>query len=254
MKRRSFFRFSLRAFLIALTSVCVVLGVLTSQSRRKEYAIQWVIKHGGRYDDFDMERGEPVQRHTVPTYLWWLLGEHYFVRVNSVRIHTSDIDDLSPLASFPELESLVLVSSNVSDLRPLSGLTRLKALNLANNKIADLTPLTSLTSLKHLDVNTNRVSDLTPLSSLAELETLDVSQNSIVDIAPVKGLSTLWSADFMSNQIHDCTPLYHLSNLVEIDLSGNPIPDNQLKKLRPSLPSLARLNGEAVRQYEQAVD
>ena len=69
------------------------------------------------------------------------------IKMISLNLPNSQIDDLTPLASMGQLQIVILNNNQITDLKPLSGLTRLKTLNLANNKITDLTPLQTLKGL-----------------------------------------------------------------------------------------------------------
>ena len=79
------------------------------------------------------------------------------IKMISLNLPNSQIDDLTPLASMGQLQIVILNNNQITDLKPLSGLTRLKQLNLANNKITDLSPLQTLEGLGdgELDLRNN---------------------------------------------------------------------------------------------------
>ena len=77
------------------------------------------------------------------------------IKMISLQLPDSRVDDLTPLASMGQLQILMLNNNQVTDLKPLSGLSNLKNLNLANNKITDLTPLQTLEGLEQLDLSNN---------------------------------------------------------------------------------------------------
>ena len=83
------------------------------------------------------------------------------IKMISLNLPNSQIDDLTPLASMGQLQIVILNNNQITDLKPLSGLTRLKQLNLANNKITDLTPLQTLKGLGDGELNLSNNPGLT---------------------------------------------------------------------------------------------
>jgi internalin A len=80
--------------------------------------------------------------------------------LKKIDLYESNISDLSPLASFPKLEWLILSKNQISDLRPLSNLNALSHLFLSDNNISDLKPLSDL-KLSVLYLNNNPISGTT---------------------------------------------------------------------------------------------
>jgi internalin A len=102
-----------------------------------------------------------------------------------------EFDDLSPIASARQLESLRASINKVSDVSPLEKLTKLDRLDLGRTQVADIKPLAALTKLTELQLDDTQVEDLSPLSGLADLETLSVKRTKVKDAAPLKGLKKL---------------------------------------------------------------
>jgi Leucine-rich repeat (LRR) protein len=80
--------------------------------------------------------------------------------LKKIDLYESNISDLSPLASFPKLEWLILSKNQISDLRPLSNLNALSHLFLSDNNISDIKPLSDL-KLSVLYLNNNPISGTT---------------------------------------------------------------------------------------------
>lgn len=96
-----FFRFSLRAFLVLLTILCIWLGKISVEARKQREAVAWVRKHQGevRYDTtFDRPTAKYAEHaSSVPEWLQELLGEDYFRTVSHVTIFKAPLNDISPL-------------------------------------------------------------------------------------------------------------------------------------------------------------
>ena len=65
---------------------------------------------------------------------------------------TTQVSDLTPLATLTDLESLDLSRTQVIDLAPLAPLATLHTLYLGRTLVTDLAPLAALPKLKHLDL------------------------------------------------------------------------------------------------------
>ena len=105
-----------------------------------------------------------------------------------------DIEDLSALAGFSDLESLDLSSNLVSDLSPLAGLDQLRWLRLTGNRVSDVGPLVGLSQLGSLNLGGNEVSDINPLGGLSQLAWLNLSDNRVSDIGPLADRD-VWNLD-----------------------------------------------------------
>lgn len=115
--------------------------------------------------------------------------------------------DLSPLADFTQIDTLVLYNNRISDLSPLSGLTNLKTLRLELNRISDISPLSALVNLESLQIENNQITDISALASLKNLRALWLSDNKIKNIGPLAGLMELSDIYLNGNPIGDLTPL-----------------------------------------------
>jgi internalin A len=89
------------------------------------------------------------------------------------------IDDLSPLASLSQLQSLHFSGTRIADLLPLAGLNQLQSLHCSKTQIADLSPLAGLSQLQALYCFETPITDLSPLADLSQLQTLSFSDTQI---------------------------------------------------------------------------
>lgn len=149
--------------------------------------------------------------------------------ITGLRLNVREAKDLTPLASFPNLELLVMEDGIVEDISPLSSLTQLKELSLKDNLISDLSPLSSLSNLEKLNLSGQAVygkgvRDISPLSSLSNLRELNLSLNNIADVSPLSSLTRLERLNLNDNKITDISSLAPLSSLTYLTLGSNYIP------------------------------
>ena len=139
--KRRWLRFSLRAFAIAITILCIWLGCYVYRVDRQRDAVQWVLENGGHvhYDYHRHQNGDyvPDSLPPVPTWMLDILDIHYFASVEYVTFH----------------------DPNFSDLTPVANLTNLKWLDLFNTQVSDLTPLANMSNLEHLWLHQTQAGD-----------------------------------------------------------------------------------------------
>lgn len=102
-----------------------------------------------------------------------------------------DFDDLSPIASAKDLESLAASRNQVKDLTPLAKLSKLDRLDLGRTQVSDLKPIAGLTSLTELALDDCPVEDLSPLVQMTKLEKLSIQRTKVKDASPLKALKKL---------------------------------------------------------------
>jgi internalin A len=128
------------------------------------------------------------------------------IKTGSLILRGRAITDLSPIASFPNLDSLSLSDNQITDLRPLANLTELNFLSLKHNRITDLKPLAKSKKLIDLYVNDNQITDITPLANLTKLQFLGLQSNNISDLRPLANLKKMRELDVRDNKVtrKDC--------------------------------------------------
>jgi hypothetical protein len=155
-RKRSWYRSSLRTFLLVVTAFAVWFGWVMHKAREQRRVVAWVEKMGGevgyeyevRLDGTFYDSREPPG----PEWLRDLVGIDCLHDVVLVDLGVTNVTDLSPLAGLGDLRHLYLWDTPVSDLRPLEGQTNLRALYLYKTPVSDLTPLARLTNLISLGV------------------------------------------------------------------------------------------------------
>lgn len=190
-------RFSLAALLVAVTVLCLWLGVIADKAHKQRRAVEAVLRmdggvmfdyqfqpHGDITGEFDLNAMPPG-----PTWARKMFGDDYFRNVVGLTIvgrerasDTAALDaicavrrlklifaqrmalsemDLAQLSALPKLEVLSLGGASLTDdsLRRFVVAPRLKALILAQTPITDagLRHLAQLTTLARLDLNGTQI-------------------------------------------------------------------------------------------------
>jgi len=154
-----------------------------------------------------------------------LSGLEYFSNLEELFLNDNFIVDLTPLACLKNLIVLDLKFNDIVEINSLQGLTKLKELYLSHNKISDITVVKGLTELKELWLSNNQIVVISAVGGLTELKLLWLSNNQIVDISAVKGLIQLIDLNLNHNQISDISALQGLTKLIALDLYSNKISD-----------------------------
>lgn len=145
------------------------------------------------------------------------------------------VSDLSPIAKFKNVKSLVIRSLNIEDYSPISTCINLKSLIIQFSKTTNVDFLKNLFSLENLDLRYNPISDIRPLYQLINLTSLDLSSTDIEDITSLTNLKELQSLSLSYTKIKTLTSLSGLKKLKELWLR-----DSGITSIQP----LFRLNLE----------
>lgn len=94
-----------------------------------------------------------------------------FTGVKGLYLAPGKLDDLSPIKTLTQIESLRISITQVKDLAPLAGLAKLdRRPDLGRTPVSDLRPLGACASLTELQIDETEVSNLAPLAKLAKLD------------------------------------------------------------------------------------
>lgn len=128
------------------------------------------------------------------------------IKAGSLILRGKAITDLSPIAMFPNLDSLSLSDNQITNLRPLANLTKLRSLSLKHNRITNLKPLAKSRKLTALYVNGNKITDIRPLANLTQLQFLGLQSNNISNLRPLANLKKMREIDVRGNKVarKDC--------------------------------------------------
>ena len=173
--------------------------------------------------------------------------------MESLRLWSNSISDISPLAGLTNLEYLYLSSNGISDISALSGLTHLEDLSLWKNSISDLSPLVANTGLgqgAEVEVGENPLSNVSLYTHIPALQSRGVKVRGVslttkvdipdpnlraaienaIGIAPgssitVRDMAGLTGLSAEGANISDLTGLETAFNLTFLNLIDNSISD-----------------------------
>ena len=154
-----------------------------------------------------------------------LTGLSEFKNLERLNLRMNAISDIHALSELSNLTFLDLTFNKISDISALSGLTNLSELNLNSCEISDISALSNLTALTHLDLQSNKISDISILSDLTNLTFLDLGINDISDISVLSRLNKLTHLELGGNNLSNLSPLSGLTNLTFLGLVGNELSD-----------------------------
>ncbi len=137
----------------------------------------------------------------------------------------TQIEDISALKYFKNLESLDIQFHSITDISPLAGMTKLKGLGIGGNQIQDISPLSGLTNLEFLALFNCRAVDYSPLKNLVKLKTLFIGYSTIEDVSALAGLKELETLSLNDTLVSDVTPLAGLTNLKRLQLKDSKVKD-----------------------------
>ena len=140
-------------------------------------------------------------------------------------VEADRLTDISPIASFTNIEELNLNYNRITNVEPVSRLTNLRSLNMQGNGIVDISSLSYLTKLVKLDLAINKVVNIDSVRSMSLLTALLLNMNEVVDVSPVEDLEFISGLGLESNQVVDPTPIGNLVDIFVVDLSFNKIQD-----------------------------
>ncbi len=150
---------------------------------------------------------------------------YHLSRLKKVFFSSTQVSDLSPLASLSNLQMISCYSTQVSDLSPLANLSNLQTISCYSTQVSDLSPLANLNNLQTISCSSTQVSDLSPLANLNNLQTVYCDATQVSDLSPLANLSNLQTVYCGSTQVSDLSPLANLSNLQTIFCSSTQISD-----------------------------
>lgn len=158
-------------------------------------------------------------------------GIEHLYKLNALHLTENAFNDLTPLSSLIELNTLRLQNYNgwdtsndiTGDVEPLKSLVNLTMLNVGKSGIISIEPLQHLVNLNYLLIQDNKIVDISWLSEIESLISITAGNNKIEDLSAVQYLDNLVFIYFYDNQINSITSLSGLSNLTHIVLYGNQI-------------------------------
>ncbi|CAL6114506.1 leucine-rich_repeat domain-containing protein [Hexamita inflata] len=111
----------------------------------------------------------------------------YLTNLQTLRIESSQVTDITPLKYLIKLQELSLFQNNIHDIEPLKNLKELITLELTDNQIIDLSPLQDLVNMDSLSLENNPVVHINALRNLSKLQRyLNLSQTYVQDFTPIE--------------------------------------------------------------------
>lgn len=140
-----------------------------------------------------------------------LAGLRPLRQLRSLRLSGLQLSDVSVLAEFHRLESLVLADCpHLTDVRCLQACHKLRTLGIVRTGVRSISGFERLVDLEELKLISNDVRDLQPLSGLPRLQALNLTGNPIEDIFPLQGLENLRVLNLSGTLVTDLSPLRHI--------------------------------------------
>ncbi|GKX67875.1 leucine-rich repeat domain-containing protein [Inconstantimicrobium mannanitabidum] len=152
------------------------------------------------------------------------------LKVTKLSFQNEEINNITGLEHFVNLESLDLSENKISDISALKGLTKLQRLLLQDNKIKDISALKNMVKLETLDLNGSQVKDISPIKDLIQMKDLNAYGNQIRDISSLKGLTNLKRFILGSNPISDISVVRNFTKLQELNINAAEIKDISVLK------------------------
>ena len=266
-------RFSLRAFLAAVTIFCIALAWQLHRAKLQREAVAAIRAAGGwvHYDyqhpSYPTYQIDAAARPWEPAWLLALVGTDFFHDVTDVNMvyneegpqrldNTRPPVDISPqLARFPRLRSLAISGDFLDDegMRAVGRLKRLETFYQWNGgAIGDdgAAYLHDMPRLRYIHLGNSRVGDrgMLTLAKLPNLEGISMQVNRVTDagLAALAGhpkLKTLWIGSLNQMSPISDAGVVHLAKvpqLEELDLQFTRVTPEGLKPLQ-KLPNLKSL-------------
>lgn len=200
--RHRWLQFSLGTFLLAVTVLCVWLGIVANRATTQQQAIEDIERLGGSVEyGWQYEAGLDQSKATPPAPSWLRdsLGDDYFDTIAAVWFdpeRTALCDsDLKVLCQLPDVRLIWIAFQPISNagLETLGSLQSLEDLDLYGTRISDagLQGLSGLKQLREINVGETQVTVAGLMQNLApwRLTTVTLSRDQIEAAGGWEGVS-----------------------------------------------------------------
>lgn len=150
--------------------------------------------------------------------------------LNSLNIYDTNMSDIGFVREMPRMSYLYIEDNQITDISPISTCKNIMTLRLAGNPIDDISVVTELDNLNDLGFDTGQIEDLSMLDKLGNLRNLSVECNGKDDLSLIGELSGLesltiqydyWNDDYNERSyITDISYLENLTSLTYLNISG----------------------------------
>jgi hypothetical protein len=145
--------------------------------------------------------------------------------LHTLNLRSTQVSDVSVLASCQNLHTLDLWDTRVSDVSALASCKSLHTLKLVVAKVRDVSGLASCQSLHTLDLWGTQVSDVSVLASCKSLHTLDLACTQVSDVSALASCKSLHSLDLKLTQVSDVSALASCKSLQTLILYDTQVSD-----------------------------
>jgi hypothetical protein len=245
IKRRRWFRFSLRMLLVVVTVLCLWLAMQVNAARRQKEAVEMILKAGGSVDyDFQAlpdlpsgaiafhQGGEPWE----PQWLLAILGRDFFHNVISVNLGNSVIshEELTQLSNLSKLRLLDLGAVKVRD----SDSDPARPIMDGDLVLLRSCPILVVLALDHTQITNAGMQEIEPL---VKLNCLGL-EHTLIDDA---GIECVCQLHHLARLFLDGTKvtdaglkyLYGLKKLSDIHLPNTQVTSDGIRELQNALPN-----------------
>lgn len=253
--RYRFFRYSLRTFFVAITTLAVLIGWWSQSALRQKEAVAFIVSNMGGcvWYDYPQDPSNFGAPPPIPEPFLSFFGVDFFYNVIGVGLHrvgnpaSPTRESISNLAAFPHLQALVIERSDLTneDLRVVGSCHRLQRLQiLRKSAVTDegIGYLSQLHQLQTLELHEIRIAEassrvIARLPALNELDLVDAElpEDAFVQISSMKQFNKLSLAGSKGVTKDTLRQLSHLTTLSALELTATTrITDD-------GLPELARM-------------
>jgi hypothetical protein len=154
--------------------------------------------------------------------------------LTSIDLSYNDVDGISVLIGFVELEQLFLRGCNIKDISSVEKLNKIVELDISNNdSISDFSFLNALKSLNKLNVSHTEFNNLKDIESLSYLRYLDLTKCRVSNFYLFERFPMLDTLKLSYLEEREIKYLKYIYNLKQLTLSD--CSNNTYKKLKEEL-------------------
>jgi len=164
-------------------------------------------------------------------------GVETLLKIKTISLKNSPIEDLSALANKENLRDLDISNTKVTNLSPLQTCVAMYKLDLSSTSITSLAPLSSMENLKKIDLSNTSVSSISGIEKLESLKTINISGSKITSLDEFKTQKYTQEIIFNNTAISDIKPIYEAEKISYIYITKT-IPQVQIEAIKVRFPNI----------------
>ena len=228
-------RFTLRVFLILVTTICVCVGLVVSRARRQRADVN-AIQELGAHVTYAFELESLQNQNAIDDYLYRGLERAFLAELSARGVITSETATSTEQATSPGLMATIVGEHAFDQVAAVS--------TMNSRDVAELiSHVNSLSSVKVLILDRSGIGDaeLQMLEPNRSIERLDLQSNSITDagLEHLTRFTNLRIVNVYNNPITEqgLRHFHKMHQLERICFLANDIPDEAIGELRKALPA-----------------